>query len=93
MGGVDRAIFRPNTGQDSAFPQGAQFLPHSGKGDALRLFLATLVLILDVWAIATILGAQGKARTKLGWIIAVIALPLAGIVWWRWSAPKASSAQ
>ena len=59
----------------------------------MRLFLAMLVLALDVWAIATILGARSRTRTKVGWIIAVIALPLAGIVWWRWSAPKASSAQ
>jgi hypothetical protein len=59
----------------------------------LRLFLATLVLALDVWAIAAILGARSRTRTKVGWIIAVIALPFVGVVWWRWSAPKASSAR
>ena len=59
----------------------------------MRLILTVAVLVLDLWAIVSILGATAPARSRAGWILAVVALPVVGfIAWWR-SGPKALSRQ
>ena len=59
----------------------------------MRLILTVAVVVLDLWAIVSILGAAAPTRSKIGWILAVVALPVVGfLAWWR-SGPKALSRQ
>ncbi|MCI0434031.1 MAG: hypothetical protein L0271_10310 [Gemmatimonadetes bacterium] len=56
---------------------------------SLRLLLALLVLIADAWAISRVLDSGLPTRAKLRWTLAIIALPVIGIVWcWRATAGK-----
>jgi hypothetical protein len=48
----------------------------------MRPFLALLVLILDVVAIVSILGARRTARRRLVWTVAVVLLPGVGALGW-----------
>ena len=58
----------------------------------MRLALMLVVFGLDVWAIVKILETRAPARSKLGWTVAVIALPLAGFVAWRIAGPRPPTA-
>jgi hypothetical protein len=48
----------------------------------MRAGLALIVLILNVFAIVSILGARRGAGTRLAWLAAVVLLPVAGAVAW-----------
>jgi hypothetical protein len=54
----------------------------------MRIALTVAVFGLDVWAIVSILGTQARLRAKLGWTLAVAALPLAGFILWWVAGPK-----
>ena len=49
----------------------------------LRLLLVLVVFVLDARAISRVLDTAMPRRTRLRWILIIIALPVAGIVWWR----------
>jgi hypothetical protein len=55
----------------------------------MRFALTLLVLALDCWAIVSILGARAAAKSKVGWTVLVVALPLAGALMWRQAGRKA----
>ncbi len=50
---------------------------------SLRLLLALVIFMIDVWAISRVLsGPPGRAR-RARWILAIIALPIVGVWWWH----------
>ena len=55
--------------------------------------LTLLVFALDLWALVSILGARAPVRSKLAWVLAVLALPLVGFLYWWLAGPKASLAR
>lgn len=56
----------------------------------MRAGLALIVLILNVFAIVSILGARRGAGARLGWLAAVVLLPIAGAVAWYLSGREQS---
>lgn len=48
-----------------------------------------VVLLLDLWAVVSILGARAPAGTKALWILIVLVLPLIGFILWVIAGPKA----
>jgi hypothetical protein len=48
----------------------------------VRAGLALIVLVLNVFAIVSILGARRGAGDRLGWLAAVVLLPVVGAVAW-----------
>jgi hypothetical protein len=48
----------------------------------MRAGLALLVLILNVLALVSILGARAATGRKLAWVAAVVLLPAAGALAW-----------
>ena len=48
-----------------------------------RFALVLLVFVLDALAISRVLDSPLPRRTRLRWILTIIALPVAGIIWWR----------
>ena len=54
----------------------------------LSLGAVVIVLLLDVWAIASIYRSTKTAGTKLGWAILIVLLPLVGLVIWGIAGPR-----
>jgi len=48
----------------------------------VRAGLALIVLVLNIAAILSILGTRRTTGSKLGWIAAVVLIPIAGAVGW-----------
>lgn len=48
----------------------------------MRAGLALIVLILNVFAITSLLGARRGAGTRLRWMAAIVLLPVAGALAW-----------
>jgi hypothetical protein len=47
-----------------------------------------LILIGDIWAIVNILRSTASNEKKLIWVIAVLLLPLVGLVLWYFAGPR-----
>lgn len=47
-----------------------------------------LILAGDVWAIINILQSPASSEKKLIWIIAVVLLPLLGLILWYFLGPR-----
>ncbi len=48
-----------------------------------------ILLILDLWAIVSILGASATTGRKVLWILLVVLLPLLGFIIWLIAGPRA----
>jgi succinate dehydrogenase/fumarate reductase cytochrome b subunit len=51
-----------------------------------------LILAADVWAIINIAQSAASSEKKLIWIIAVVLLPVLGLVLWYFLGPRGSKA-
>ena len=51
-----------------------------------------LVLVADIWAIINIFQSSASNEKKLIWIVAVVLLPVLGLVLWYFLGPRSSKA-
>ncbi|MCF3595664.1 PLD nuclease N-terminal domain-containing protein [Rhodobacteraceae bacterium LMO-12] len=49
-----------------------------------------LVLVLDIWAIVSIVGSSASTGSKVLWSLLVILLPVVGFVLWLIFGPRAT---
>lgn len=49
-----------------------------------------LILIADIWAIINILQSSASNEKKLIWVVAVVLLPLLGLILWYFLGPRDS---
>lgn len=54
--------------------------------------LGLLVLIGDIWAIINIFQSTASNEKKLIWIVAVVLLPVLGLILWFFLGPRGRSA-
>jgi Phospholipase_D-nuclease N-terminal len=54
--------------------------------------LSLLLLAFDIWAIVNILQSAAANQTKLIWTIAVVLLPLLGLIAWYFRGPRIAKA-
>ena len=54
--------------------------------------LGLLVLIGDIWAIINIFQSSASNEQKLIWIVAVVLLPVLGLILWYFLGPRGSRA-
>ena len=47
-----------------------------------------LILIADVWAIVKTVNSNAGTGSKVGWIVAILLLPILGLVLWFILGPK-----
>jgi len=47
-----------------------------------------IILVLDVYAIVKILGSNASTGAKVGWTVAVLLLPILGVILWFLFGPK-----
>ncbi len=48
-----------------------------------------IVLLLDIWALISILGSSASTGTKLLWVLLVLVLPVLGVILWLLAGPRA----
>ncbi|MCR8550146.1 PLD nuclease N-terminal domain-containing protein [Salipiger sp. P9] len=51
-----------------------------------------LVLVLDIWAIVSILTSRASTGAKVLWTLLVIVLPILGFIIWLIAGPRAARA-
>lgn len=44
--------------------------------------IGLLILILDIWAIVTILGGGSSTKDKILWVLIILLLPVFGLLLW-----------
>ena len=54
--------------------------------------VGVLILVGDIWAIINILQSSVSNEKKLIWIIAVVLLPLLGLILWFFLGPRGGKA-
>lgn len=55
-----------------------------------RGFLGVLILAGDIWAVINIFQSSVSNEKKLIWILAVVLLPLLGLILWFFLGPRGS---
>ncbi|APZ53998.1 PLD nuclease N-terminal domain-containing protein [Salipiger abyssi] len=51
-----------------------------------------IVLVLDIWAIVSILSSRASTGAKVLWTLLVIVLPLLGFIIWLIAGPRSARA-
>nr|WP_110805368.1 PLDc N-terminal domain-containing protein [Rhodobacter viridis] len=51
-----------------------------------------IVLVLDLWALISVLGATTSTGKKLVWVLLILVLPVLGFFLWLLAGPRSSSA-
>jgi len=54
----------------------------------LWIGVAILLLLVDLWALASIWRTTKSSGTKLGWAILILALPVIGLAIWGIAGPR-----
>ena len=57
-------------------------------GTGFNSVLGVLILIGDIWAIINIFQSSVSNEKKLIWIVAVVLLPLLGLILWFFLGPR-----
>jgi hypothetical protein len=50
--------------------------------------LAVIVLLVDFWVIANVWHTTKSPRTKVGWAVLILVLPVIGLVIWGIAGPR-----
>lgn len=54
--------------------------------------LGLVIIALDIWAIVNIIGSGSSAVGKIVWILAILLLPVVGLIVWFLAGPRKNSA-
>lgn len=50
-----------------------------------------IVLVLDIWAIVSVVGSRAGTGSKVLWCLLIILLPILGFLIWLIAGPRAAS--
>lgn len=68
----------------------------TGKRDRAMLEITglggLLVLVLDIWAIVSVIGSGAGTGSKVLWILLILILPLIGFIIWLIAGPRSAPA-
>ncbi len=51
-----------------------------------------VLLVLNIWAIVSVIGSRSPTGREVLWILLIIVLPLVGFIVWFFAGPRAASA-
>ena len=57
------------------------------------IILATLLVLVELWAINCVLRSDSRAETKMLWVVVIVFVPLLGMILWAITGPKAIAKQ
>jgi hypothetical protein len=49
-----------------------------------------ILLVLDLWAIVSVLGSSASTGRKVIWVLAILILPFLGFIAWLFLGPRAN---
>lgn len=52
-----------------------------------------ILLVLDIWALVSIVGSNASTGRKVGWSLLVLLLPLLGFIIWFFIGPRSAQAR
>jgi hypothetical protein len=52
--------------------------------------IGTIVLLLDLWAILSVISSSKPVSSKFGWTVFILILPVIGFLCWYISGPRAA---
>jgi len=58
----------------------------------MEFILGIVILVLDIWAIVSVLGSGSSGMAKLLWTIGIIVFPVVGFIVWYFAGPKGRAA-
>jgi hypothetical protein len=47
-----------------------------------------VLLALDIWALINVLQSSSETPKKVGWVVLIVVLPLAGFLIWAFAGPR-----
>ncbi|MCW3148252.1 PLD nuclease N-terminal domain-containing protein [Stutzerimonas stutzeri] len=56
--------------------------------DAFGGFFGLIILILDIWAIISVLRSDSATGKKVLWVLLIVILPLVGLIIWGIMGPR-----
>ncbi|MBS69473.1 MAG: hypothetical protein CMK98_14220 [Pseudomonas sp.] len=59
-------------------------------GDAFGGIFGLLILILDIWAIISIVRSDSTGGKKVLWVLLIVLLPVLGLIIWGIMGPRGS---
>lgn len=57
-------------------------------GDAFGSIFGLLILILDIWAIISIVRSDSTSGKKVLWVLLIVILPVLGLIIWGIMGPR-----
>ncbi|MCQ4264206.1 hypothetical protein CXK91_20795 [Stutzerimonas stutzeri] len=57
-------------------------------GDAFGGIFGLLILILDIWAIISIIRSDSTSGKKVLWVLLIVLLPVLGLIIWGIMGPR-----
>ncbi len=57
-------------------------------GHGINGFWGLIILVLDIWAIISIIGSRETTGAKTVWVLVILFLPLVGFLIWLFAGPK-----
>lgn len=51
-----------------------------------------ILLVLDIWAIVSIVGSNASTGKKIVWVLVILFLPLLGFIAWLFFGPRSQRA-
>ncbi len=52
--------------------------------------LGVIVLVLDIWAVISVVGSSASTGAKVLWVLLIIILPVVGFIIWLFAGPRAA---
>jgi hypothetical protein len=82
-------------------PPGGCFIPGFGvfnhetweENVVMEIILGIIVLILDIWALVSVLGSGASTGSKVLWILLILILPVIGFIIWFFAGPRSRAAR
>jgi hypothetical protein len=58
----------------------------------MEFILGIVILVLDIWAIVSVLGSGASVPQKLLWTLGIIVFPVIGFIVWYLAGPRGRAA-
>lgn len=58
----------------------------------MEFILGIIILVLDIWAIMSVLGSGAGTAQKILWTLGIIIFPVIGFIVWYFAGPKGRTA-
>ena len=58
----------------------------------MELIFGLIVLVLDIWAVVSVIGSPASGGAKVMWTLLIVTLPVVGFIIWVFAGPRSRPA-